>query len=298
MKGLIFNIQKFCINDGPGIRTTVFLKGCPLRCEWCHNPESHRMACELSYAASDCIGCGECFAVCKQKAHIFDGAHTLDRNKCILCGECAEKCYVKALEFIGKEKTVDEVMAEVIKDKTFYDNSGGGLTVSGGEPLMQFQFVYELLKTAKEKGIHTCIETSGFTEREKILKIAEFTDIFLYDWKITDAQLHKKYTGVSNTQILDNVKALDSLGAKIILRCPIIPAVNDTEEHLNGIAALANSLENILGIEIEPYHSLGNNKYQRLEKSRVKTFEMPEEEEILYWIEKIKGETKVTVKKA
>lgn len=251
--GIIFNIQKFCVNDGPGIRTTVFFKGCPLRCRWCHNPESQS---------------------CEQEP--------MSEN-----------------EMCGKQMTVQEVMDEVLKDKIFYENSGGGLTLSGGEPLMQFDFAYELLKEAKKENVHTCIETCGFCQKEKILKIAEVTDVFLFDWKITDSKLHKEYIGADNDVILENLKAIDSLNSKIILRCPIIPKVNDTEDHFNGIAKVANSLKNILAIEIEPYHSLGSNKYEKLGLSPEKhIFDVPTESETEKWIKKIQRHTKINVKKA
>ena len=256
MNGMIFNIQKFCINDGPGIRTTVFFKGCPLRCKWCHNPESHSPKIEIMRDA---------------------------------CGD----------EICGTSMVVEEVITEVLKDKAFYDNSGGGLTLSGGEPLLQLDFAYELLKQAKHSGIHTCVETCGFAKTEDILKIAEFTDIFLYDWKLTNEKLHKEYTGVGNRQIRGNLKAVDDAGANSILRCPIIPNVNDTEEHFLGIAAVANALENILAIEIEPYHSLGYSKYKKFGKAGLaKSFEQPREQQVEEWIAKIQKQTEIIVKKA
>jgi len=256
MKGMVFNIQRFCINDGPGIRTTVFFKGCPLKCKWCHNPESHSDKIELM----------------------------TENGK-------QETC--------GTYMTVQEVMDEVLKDKVFYENSGGGLTLSGGEPLFQVEFAYELLKQAKQNGIHTCIETCGFAKTEEILKVAEFTDIFLYDWKLTNNKLHKEYTEVQNTLILKNLQQIDAIGSKIILRCPIIPNVNDTEEHFLGIANVANSLENILVIETEPYHSLGNNKYKKLGKTeKIQSFQQPTKQQVEEWIAQIQKHTEIIVKKA
>lgn len=254
MQGNVFNIQKFCTNDGPGIRTTVFLKGCPMRCMWCHNPESHSFECETVVSDS-------------------------------------------GNEVFGKPMSANEVIEEVLKDKIFYENSGGGITLSGGEPLSQFEFSYELLSLAKQNGLHTCIETCGFVKTEELIKISELVDIFLFDWKLTNDTLHQKYTGKSNQLILENLKELDRANKKIVLRCPIIPAVNDTCEHFSGIANLANTLKNIVKIEIEPYHSLGLHKYKKLKKM-AKEFSQPSQKEVTEWIEKIKSHTKTEVCKA
>jgi len=300
MNGTIFNIQKFSINDGPGIRTTVFMKGCPLRCLWCHNPESNSSRLEMFFNAEKCVGCRRCASACDRGGHIFDEAsHTYLRGNCILCGECAKECLTDALEVVGREASVEEVIADVMRDKIFYDNSGGGMTLSGGEPMAQFDFTYALLKAAKEKGLHTCIETCGFAKSENYAKIVPLIDIFLFDYKETDPQRHKEYTGVDNSLILSNLKMLDEVGAKIILRCPIIPTLNDREEHFKGIADTANSLKNVLEINIEPYHPLGSGKSETLGKEyALKELTFPEEATVKEWMDKVASMTDVPVKKA
>ncbi len=298
--GTIFNIQRFCINDGPGIRTTVFIKGCPLNCLWCHNPESKSTRPELFYDRKKCVGCGKCIAACPNGCHtITENGHILDRNNCNKCFACAEVCFAEALEKTGYEISPEEAIDEVLKDAAFYENSGGGLTVSGGEPMAQFDFTYQLLKKAKEKGLHVCMETCGFASSENYRKIAPLVDIFLFDYKITDKDEHKKYTGVSNEKILENLKILDSLGAKTVLRCPIIPTVNDKKEHLLGIAKTANRLQNILGIEIEPYHPLGSGKSDMLGKDYpLGDLDFADEKDVEKWIKTISDNTKISVKKA
>ncbi len=298
--GTIFNIQKFSVNDGPGIRTTVFIKGCPLNCLWCHNPESKSSKAEMMFSGKKCIGCGGCIAACPNSCHIIDNKnHIFGRTNCRICGKCAEACPTEALEVAGYEKSASEVIAEVLKDKVFYENSGGGMTLSGGEPMYQFEFTYQLLAAAKENGLHICMETCGFAKEENLKKVAELVDIFLFDYKETDPEKHKEFTGVSNELILSNLKMLDEMGAKTILRCPIIPSLNDREDHFDGIAAVANSLENIIEINIEPYHPLGKGKAEMLDKEYLLgDLGFPEEETVAKWIEYISSKTKVPVKKA
>lgn len=297
--GTIFNIQKFSINDGPGIRTTVFMKGCPLNCLWCHNPESKSRKTEIFFDARKCVGCRSC-EVCPYGCHVFtDTEHIFNREKCIACGKCAAECYTDALELVGTEKSVEEIIAEVMKDEAFYENSGGGMTLSGGEPMFQFDFTYELLKRAKENGLHTCIETCGFAKWEQYEKIAELVDIFLFDYKETDPGKHKEFTGVTNELILENLKKLDEKGCKTVLRCPIIPGLNDTDEHFTGIAKTANSLRNVLEINVEPYHPLGKGKSEMLGKEYFSDdLSFADDNAVKEWIEKISSQTEVTVKKA
>ncbi len=296
-EGLIFNIQKFCINDGPGIRTTVFFKGCPLRCRWCHNPESNKTVSELLFSADKCIFCKKCALVCKNGVHVLNDCHMVLRENCTFCRECEKVCPTDALNVAGKKVTSEEVINAVLSDKEFFEDSDGGVTLSGGEPFMQYEFMLEILKKAKENSLHTCIETCGFTDREKMLEAAAFTDIFLFDIKLTDNSLHKKYTGAGNEKILGNLKALDERGSKIILRCPVIPGVNDTAEHLKGIAEIGNSLKNVMGIEIFPYHDLGTSKLLRLGKSDENHFISPEREEVAGYISEVKKYTDIPVKR-
>lgn len=294
MKGTIFNIQKFCVNDGPGIRTTVFLKGCPLKCAWCHNPESQSSEPEIMFYKDKCVNCERCAAVCKNGCHIFiGGTHIFEREKCVKCFECT-KTGCEALEKAGREISADEVLDEVLKDKIFYDNSGGGITLSGGEPLYQFEFSLEILKKVKENGLHTAVETCGFAA-DRIKEISKYVDLFLFDYKETNDELHKKFTGVGNDVILKNLSLLNDMGKSIILRCPIIPGCNDRKEHFKGICAAANEFEHILHIELEPYHPLGESKYVSLGNDEHE-FSVPNREEKQKWFSEISSDTNKEVR--
>ncbi len=301
VKGTIFNIQKFCVNDGPGIRTTVFFKGCPLNCVWCHNPESKKAFPELFYNQSKCMKCGKCAAKCPNECHLFlsDGKHIFNRENCAVCGKCAEICPADALETAGYEISAQDAIKDVLKDKAFYENSDGGMTLSGGEPMFQFEFALELMRLAKENGLHTCMETCGFADGKKFEQIAQYTDIFLFDYKISNSEKHREFTGVTNEIILKNLFALDSLGKSTVLRCPIIPTINDDDEHLFAIAATAEKLKNILEVNIEPYHPLGSGKSEMLGRTYpLAHLKFPEDSTVKEWIEKVQSKTSVTVKKA
>lgn len=275
--GLVFNIQRFSVYDGPGIRTVVFLKGCPLRCLWCHNPEGISSVPQLLTDPQKCIQCGEC-AVCPNGAHLFGPVadsisngpeqgqtlHEFIREKCIGCGQCAAVCPTGALTLAGTEKTAREVIDEVLKDKAFFNESGGGLTLSGGEPLFQPAFCEELLRLAKKEGLHTCMETSGFASKDTLLRVSKWIDLFLYDFKVSEEALHQKTTGVPLSVILDNLRALNSNGKEIMLRCPIIPSINDHASHIQAIASLTFEFDCIREVHLEPYHALGISKSERL----------------------------------
>ena len=300
MQGTVFNIQKFSINDGPGLRTTVFLKGCPLNCLWCHNPESKKAMPEIFFDRKKCTFCSRCAPACEKNLHrISEGEHDYLRSDCTACGKCTDSCLVGALEVTGKLMDSAEVIEEVMKDEIFYETSGGGMTLSGGEPLLQLDFSAELLGLAKERGLHTAMETSGYASREAILRIAPLVDLFLFDCKETDSRLHKEFTGVGNEKILENLRLLDSLGKDIVLRCPIIPGYNDRDEHFIGIAALAEELAGVKEINVEPYHPLGEGKSSLLGREyALSSVGFPSEESVADWISKIQSKTSKIVKKA
>ena len=294
----MFNIQRFCVNDGPGIRTTVFLKGCPLSCAWCHNPESKSPRPELFYDADKCVSCGRCVSLCPQKAHLMEnGRHQLRRESCVRCMACAET-HCPALAAAGETRRAEDVMAEVLRDRPFYQASGGGMTLSGGEPFFQEAFALKLLRLAREAQVHTCVETCGFAPLSVLEQAARWVDLFLYDIKLTDPALHRQWTGVSNDRILENLRALDKMGAKTVLRCPVIPGVNDTPAHFQGVAKIANSLTHLQEIHLEPYHPLGVSKARRLGRESLLEGSFPSEAAVQDWIRQIQPLVRVNVRKS
>ncbi|EYE88147.1 ferredoxin [Fervidicella metallireducens AeB] len=263
-KGIVFNIQRYSIHDGPGIRTTVFLKGCPLNCLWCHNPESKRKSREIFFYKNRCLKCGMCIAICPQNAlSIENNGIKTDNKKCIFCGRCAAVCNTNAREIVGVEMTDDELMKEIKKDCIFYEESGGGVTFSGGEPLYQYEFLKLMLKRCKLAGIHTVLDTCGFVSEEALIGISDYVDLFLYDIKLMDDDKHKKYTGVSNVLILNNLNKLDELQKKIFIRIPIIPGIND-DENIEMTGKFLNKLKSIEKVCLLPYHKIALDKYKRL----------------------------------
>jgi pyruvate formate lyase activating enzyme len=263
--GLILNIMRFAVHDGPGIRTTVFLKGCPLRCCWCHNPESQLDTPEVIYMEERCIRCGECVAGCPHGALRLNGSVARDASACQRCGKCAETCASEARQFIGRRMTVSQVLETVLKDSVFFEQSGGGVTVSGGEPLMQADFVRALLEACRGGRIHTVLDTCGYAETAVLRDLCDSVDLFLYDLKIMDEEKHRRFTGVGNELILHNLKFLAERGRRVIVRIPVIPGVNDDTQNFDSVAEFLSPL-GLREVELLPFHRIGHSKYERLHK--------------------------------
>ena len=263
--GLIFDIKRYSIHDGPGIRTTLFFKGCPLRCAWCHNPESQAAVEEMIFRPQRCQKCGACVEACPEGAIRWseDGPLT-DRSKCVRCGACTAECYAVARERIGRTLTVAEAMAAIERDVAFYDQSAGGVTFSGGEPLQQPEFLGALLRACQEKEIHTVVDTSGYASRETLDGLRADVDLFLYDLKVMDEPRHRQFTGVSNALILENLRQLSALGHALLIRIPVIPSINTDAESVRQLGAFIASLPQVSGVELLPYHRIALDKYERL----------------------------------
>jgi pyruvate formate lyase activating enzyme len=264
-RGVVFDVERFAITDGPGIRTTVFLKGCPLRCAWCQNPEGMSARPEVLYFEHLCGGCRACVGVCEKEAHVFEGTkHVFRRDRCTACGRCAEACPAEALSLSGREMSVDDVMGVVLRDRAFYERSGGGMTLSGGEPMSQPRFAEALLAAAREEGLSTALDTSGVAQWSDYEAVLPLVDLFLFDVKDTDAARHREYTGVDPAAILDSLRRLDEAGAAIRIRCVIVPGVNDAPEHIARAREMARSLKRCAGIDVLRYHALGHGKWRAL----------------------------------
>ncbi len=282
-EGVIFDLKKYSIHDGPGIRTTVFLKGCPLNCFWCHNPEGQSFGPELMVRSSRCLKeCSACLSVCEPGALAKTGdLPILDLGKCHICGRCAEICPTQALAVVGRRVRPAEIVAEIEKDRIFYEQSGGGVTFSGGEPLAQPDFLAELLAECRRSGFHTVLDTCGYVPPETIKKIIGLVDLFLFDLKVMDEFRHREFTGQSNRLILENLRLLAQKNQKILIRLPIIPGVNDDDENTGRTVAFLHSLKTIDRISLLPYHKLGKEKYRSLQReNRGAGLESPSSETI------------------
>jgi pyruvate formate lyase activating enzyme len=268
-EGVLFGIQSFSIHDGPGIRTTVFLKGCNLRCPWCHNPESFSFSPVLSYQANRCVYCGGCAQICPRGAQVLEnGTRRLDREACTVCGKCAEICPSGALSVIGWLSGVDAILDEALRDRRYYESSGGGITLSGGEPLCQPDFACAILRAFKARGVHTVVETNGTADFSVYRRILPYTDLFLIDYKLEykpeDSRQIEGFPDYILAQVPNTIARLDAAGAKMILRCPVIPGVNNHKEHFAAISNLLKIHKNIVDFEIMPYHRLGVSKAERI----------------------------------
>jgi pyruvate formate lyase activating enzyme len=291
MDGVVFSIQRFSIHDGPGIRTTVFLKGCTLRCFWCHNPEGIHLKPDIQFFPDRCIGCDECVRVCQHGAsYLLNGVRVYDREKCVVCGACVDTCYAGARVMTGKHMTVDEVVSEVLQDRAFYETSGGGVTLSGGEPVMQPEFSFALLERCKAEGIHTAIETAGnvpWDDEEHMLSV---TDLIMMDIKHMDSTKHRWATGVPNERILAAARKFTLTDKPIIFRIPVIPTVNDTREEVGAIGAFVKEMvelrnqnggdgDHTISLELLPFHRLAGDKYRSLDMDyRAKDLTAPSKE--------------------
>lgn len=286
VSGTIFNIQKFSVHDGPGIRTTVFMKGCPLRCRWCSNAESINPTPEPGIIVERCTGCGECVDTCPENTiAINDGKVSIDRSICTACKQCIPSCPEEAITIYGETVTVNEVLKEVLKDRSFYSGSGGGVTVSGGEPLKQPEFVLELFRNCKEEGISTCLDTCGYAPEEVLREVLQYTDNVLFDLKHMNVDRHKEFTGVDNERIKKNAEIVSVSEAEVLFRIPLIGGVNSDEDNIRETAEFIKSLGEDNRIELLPYHRLGIGKYKMLGRDYSgQDFETPDEE----MIEKLK----------
>lgn len=265
-KGLIFDIQRFSIHDGPGIRSLVFLKGCPLKCLWCQNPESLDTRSEIGFTPTKCIGCGTCNDICPTGSIRLKGPKRIERSSCLRCGECADACPSRALERIGKEYTPEEVLDEVMKDESFYATSGGGVTFSGGEPLLQIDFLVGALKLCKKQGLHTAIETSGYTRYPILKKALPLLDLVLYDLKVCDPADHKRFTGKDNRMIIQNLKKLRDEGIEVAVRVPLVPTFTLVSSNIVSLASLISRLGYDNAVLL-PYHRMGESKLPKIDSS-------------------------------
>jgi len=292
LKGIIFEIKRFAVHDGPGIRTTVFFKGCPLSCLWCHNPEGISGKTEIAYLKQSCTGCFLCQKSCERKLRRADMViNNLIKDECIYCEKCVNACLNGALKLYGKDYSINELLEIVLEDREFYSNSGGGITCSGGEPLSQAEFLISFLCECKKAGLHTAVDTSGFSSWENMEEAAKYTDLFLYDLKVMDNQKHLEYCSVRNKEILENIIKLGEAGSKIEVRIPVIPGFNDDEENLKALTSFLKKIDNLVLVTPLPYHSLSGTKYESIGMELKMPFENgTERERVNHFIDHLKNE--------
>lgn len=276
LSGIVFDIKRFALHDGPGIRTTVFLKGCSLQCAWCHNPESQRIEPEIIFYHDRCTGCGDCVSVCSQRAiQIVQSVAQTDRNRCIGCGQCVPACPSNARTLVGRSVTVGDLVSDIESDTAFFDESGGGVTLSGGDPLLQPEFAAAILAACQRLRIHTTLDTCGFAPWEHLEQVARMSDLILYDLKHMDDAQHVHWTGQSNALILDNLVRLDALGKPLWIRIPFIPEINDDANHWRTLGAFIATLSSVEAIHLLPYHRAGEAKWRQLGRTSIESFSVP-----------------------